>query len=111
MITIKKDLTDVKIADRKKQILNVIQKWLIEINSNKEQKFKEEFLSNKYDKYFKEIKESIGEFKEIKEMRVIYFLGEVIIGGNSKFKIMNELHEDYLKLRKEFYKKLKGGKK
>lgn len=115
MITIKKDLTDVKVADRKKQILNVIHKWLIEVNENR-QEFREEFLSDKNDKYFNELKESIGEFEEIKDMSILDFLGEVIfysaIGKESKFKIINELQKEFQKLREDFYKReWKGDKK
>ncbi len=102
VINLKKDLTDVKVTDRKKKILKIISKWLIQNNGKDGEKFKEEFLSEDNDKYFDEIKESIGDFKELKNMSVLYFLGNVIIGMSLDIKIINELHEDFKKLRLDF---------
>lgn len=108
-ISIKEDLTEVKEADRKKKILNIINKWLIEVNS-KEQEFKDEFLSDKNDKYFNELKDLIGDFKDIEKTSVLYFLCGIILNDSedSKYPIFNELHKEFKKLREDFYKNKKG---
>lgn len=108
-ISIKEDLHEVKIADRKKKILNIISKWLIEHNSNKRQEFRSEFLSSKNDKYFNELKDLIGDFKDINKISILDFLAEVIVFDNSKYPILNQLHKDFEKLKRGFYENLKGG--
>jgi len=105
-ISIKEDLNEVKIADRKKKILNIIHKWLIEINSNKKQEFKGEFLADKNDKYFDELKDLIGDFKDINKISILDFLGVVIVGINTNYPILKELQKEYLDLRKDFYDNL-----
>lgn len=105
-ITIKEDLTNVKIADKRKKIIDIIRKWLIEINSEKKQEFRNEFLSEKNDKYFKELKKAIGEFKGVGKIEVIWFLAEIILNDNPKNKILNKLHKEFIALRKERFTKI-----
>jgi len=104
--TLKKDLTDVKIADKKKQILNIIEKWCIKIRTQKEE-FRTEFLSKKQNKYFDDIKKIIGDFKNIPKMSVLRFLAEVIIGETSKYKVCRDLHKDFIKIRAKIRKEFK----
>lgn len=106
-ITIGKDLTEVKEADTKTRVLNVIHKWLIEINSEKKQEFRSEFLSDENDKYFQELKDLIGEFKKLPKISVLDFLCVVICGDKTKSKILKELQEEFNKLRANFYAKKK----
>jgi len=110
IITIKKDLTNVKTADKKKQILNILKKWVIEHREQKKE-FRKEFLSKKNDKYFLELKELIGDFKELKKMSVLDFLAYIIICDDSEFKIIRELQKGFKKLKEDVIKEYnkKGG--
>lgn len=103
MITIKKDLTNVKVAEKRKQIINIIRKWKTEIRAKPEE-FRKEFLSEKHNKYFLGLKERIGDFKEIEKMSVLNFIAKVVISKDSKYKIIRELQKDYQKLNEDFYK-------
>jgi len=95
-ITLKKDLTDVKIADKKKLVMEIIKKWRIQVEYRE---FRDEFLSTKHDKYFNDIKKIIGDFKGIPKMSVLNFLAQVILGRNSKYKVIKELQEEFIKMK------------
>ncbi len=105
---LEKDLTETKKADVKKIVFGIIDNWFLGINENKEE-FKTAFLSDEMDKQFEEIKDRIGEFKDISKMSVLVFLGKIIL-GDRKDEFFKELHEEYEKRRKKFYDNYKSKK-
>jgi acetyltransferase-like isoleucine patch superfamily enzyme len=100
--SLKADLQDTKEADKKKIIFDVIKRWLIEINKDGSN-FEEVFLSNKLDKQFEEIKNAIGDFAGIRKMSCLIFLSKIILGDNQDAFFFG-LHEEYKRIREEFYK-------
>ena len=107
---LEKDLINTKKADRKKIVFDIIYEWWIEVRENFDE-FKIAFLSDEMDKQFQEIKNRVGEFKDISKMSVLDFLGRIIIGyHNETDKFFKELHEEYLKRRIKFYDNYKPKK-
>ncbi len=103
-----KDLIETKKADRKKIVFDIIKEWILEINENGKQ-FRTSFFSDELDKDFNKIKNKVGEFKNISKMSVLDFLANIILGSEDKF--FNELHEECIKMREDFYKKHKEYKR
>ena len=99
-----KNLTGVKKAKLKRIIIKILIKWMIEIRRNRDN-FVTAFLSKEADKYFKEIKERVGEFKDISKMSVLEFLERVILGLNLEEKDLEVEDEFFKELHKEFSKK------
>ncbi len=92
-ITLKKDLTDIKISDKKKIVANIILKWRRQISKQREL-FRDEFLSEKHDKYFEALKDIIGDFKELKKINISDFIYEIVVlGQKSKYKVCREIYE------------------
>ncbi len=104
-----KDLIETKKADRKKIVFDIIKEWILELNENKKQ-FITSFLNGELDKDFNKIKNKIGEFKNISKMSVLDFLGKIII-GYSKDNFFIKLHEEFIIMREDFYKKHKEYKR
>ena len=98
-----KNLTDVKKADKGDMIFKIVNEWFLEINNNHDD-FKEVFISDEMDKKFQTLKEQIGDFMNIKEMKVIDFMPNIIVEDYTKDKIFKRLNKRFIKEKTKFYK-------
>jgi len=102
-INIIKDLKEIKEIDLKEQVLNIIAMWKIQVREQKKE-FSTQFLSDESDKYFNDLKKLIGEFKylkkEIGEISVLNFMGNIIIGMDLDIKFFKDMHSEFKKMSK-----------